>query len=148
MNCERYHLLITGYLDGELSPEEQTELLAHLEHCPACEEELRQHRKLKEITGRMQFKEPEDRVWDYYWANVYNRLERGAAWIFLSLGAILLLSYATYELVREVFLLEGVSWVVRIGVVSLVVGFYTLLASVIRERMAIRRSDRYEGIKR
>ena len=148
MNCERYHLLITGYLDGELSPDEQTELLAHLELCSSCEEELRQHRKLKEITGRMQFKEPEDRVWEYYWANVYNRLERRVAWILLSLGGVLLLSYATYELVHELFLHEGLSWIVRIGVVSLVVGFYALLASIIRERMAIRRSDRYEGIKR
>ena len=148
MNCERYHLLITGYLDGELSPDEQTELLAHLELCSSCEEELRQHRKLKEITGRMQFKEPEDRVWEYYWANVYNRLERRAAWILLSLGGVLLLSYATYLLVHELFLHEGLSWIVRIGVVSLVVGFYALLASIIRERMAIRRSDRYEGIKR
>jgi general stress protein CsbA len=147
MNCERYHLLITGYLDGELSPDEQTELLAHLELCSSCEEELRQHRKLKEITGRMQFKEPEDRVWEYYWANVYNRLERRVAWILLSLGGVLLLSYATYELVYELFLYE-LSWIVRIGVVSLVVGFYALLASIIRERMAIRRSDRYEGIKR
>ena len=148
MNCERYHLLITGYLDGELSPGEQTELLAHLEQCSSCEEELRQHRKLKEITGRMQFKEPEDQVWEYYWASVYNRLERRAAWILLSLGGVLLLSYATYELMYELFLHQGVSWIVRIGVVSLVVGFYTLLASIIRERMAIRRSDRYEGIKR
>ena len=148
MNCERYHLLITGYLDGELSPDEQTELLAHLELCSSCEEELRQHRKLKEITGRMQFKEPEDRVWEYYWANVYNRMERRVAWILLSLGGVLLLSYATYELVHELFLHEGLSWIVRIGVVSLVVGFYALLASIIRERMAIRRSDRYEGIKR
>ena len=147
MNCERYHLLITGYLDGELSPDEQTELLAHLEQCSSCEEELRQHRKLKEITGRMQFKEPEDRVWEYYWASVYNRLERRVAWILLSLGGVLLLSYATYELVYELFLYE-LSWIVRIGVVSLVVGFYALLASIIRERMAIRRSDRYEGIKR
>ena len=147
MNCERYHLLITGYLDGELSPDEQTELLAHLELCSSCEEELRQHRKLKEITGRMQFKEPEDRVWEYYWASVYNRLERRVAWILLSLGGVLLLSYATYELVYELFLYE-LSWIVRIGVVSLVVGFYALLASIIRERMAIRRSDRYEGIKR
>jgi len=148
MKCERYHLLITGYLDGELSPAEQTELIAHLEQCPACEGELRQHRKLKEITGLMQFKEPVDQVWEYYWANVYNRLERGVAWILLSIGGVLLLSYATYELVHELFLHEGVSWVVRIGVISLLVGFYALLASVIRERMAIRRSDRYEGIKR
>ena len=148
MNCERSHLLITGYLDGELNPEEQTELLEHLEHCPACEDELRQHRKLKEITVRMRFKEPEERVWELYWSNVYNRVERGVAWILLSLGAVLLLSYATYALLEEAFFDQGLSLVVRIGVVFLVVGFYALMASIIRERLAIRRSDRYEGIKR
>lgn len=148
MNCERFHLLITGYLDGELTPEEQTELLEHLEHCTACEDELREHRRLKEITGRMRFKEPEDRVWELYWASVYNRMERGAAWILLSLGAILLLSYATYALLEEAFFDQGLSLVVRIGIVFLVVGFYALMASIIRERLAIRRTDRYEGIKR
>ena len=148
MKCERYHLLISGYLDGELNPNEQSELLDHLEGCSSCEEELKQQRQLKEVTGHMHFKEPEDQVWEYYWANVYNRMERGVAWILLCLGGVLLLSYATYEVMHVLFLREGVSWIVRIGVVSLVVGFYALLASIIRERIVIRRSDRYEGIKR
>lgn len=148
MSCERYQLLMMGYLDGELSPAEQTEFLQHLEACPACEEELRQHRQLKEITGRMRFIEPEDRLWELYWSNVYNRLERKVGWVLFSIGAVLLLSYATFQLLEEMFLHEGISWSVRIGVISLIVGFYTLLASVIRERIAIRRSDRYEDIKR
>jgi predicted anti-sigma-YlaC factor YlaD len=148
MSCERYQLLMTGYLDGELTATEQTEFLQHLRTCAACEEELRQHRQLKEITGNMQFFEPEDRVWQFYWSGIYNRLERKIAWILLMLGIVLLLSYGTFYILEQVILYNGVSWVIRIGVISVIVGFYGLLASVIRERLALRASDRYKDIKR
>lgn len=148
MSCERYQLLMTGYLDGELPVEEQTEFLKHLEGCHSCAEELQQHRKLKEITGQMRFIEPEDRIWEHYWSNVYNRMERRIGWILLSVGAILLLSYGTFLLLEEMLFHEGISWTIRIGVITLLLGVYTLIVSVIRERIAIRKSDRYEEIKR
>lgn len=35
-SCEKYMEMASAYLDGELSPEERAELLAHLEACPGC----------------------------------------------------------------------------------------------------------------
>lgn len=35
-SCEKYMEMASAYLDGELSPEESAELLAHLEACPGC----------------------------------------------------------------------------------------------------------------
>ena len=36
MNCERYLDLISARLDGELTAQEEAELNAHLQECPAC----------------------------------------------------------------------------------------------------------------
>ncbi len=36
MNCERYLDLISARLDGELTAQEEAELTAHLQECPAC----------------------------------------------------------------------------------------------------------------
>ncbi len=40
MECTDYHELISSYLDDELPKEETKDLLAHLEHCERCTEEL------------------------------------------------------------------------------------------------------------
>jgi len=39
-DCSRLLEQLSGYLDGELSPEEQTSIESHLRTCPACEAEL------------------------------------------------------------------------------------------------------------
>ncbi len=36
MNCEHYEELITGAVDGELSPEEQKPLESHMKSCQNC----------------------------------------------------------------------------------------------------------------
>jgi len=37
MNCQQYENLLSARLDGELSPEEEAHLQAHLESCVACQ---------------------------------------------------------------------------------------------------------------
>ena len=40
MNCKDTSKLLTAYLDGEVMPEEQEQIQAHLSTCPHCREEL------------------------------------------------------------------------------------------------------------
>ena len=35
-DCERYEAMISALLDGELSPEEEAEVRAHMASCPDC----------------------------------------------------------------------------------------------------------------
>ncbi len=140
--------LLMGYLDSELTQLEALRVEEHLERCPECAAELEEFRKLKEVTHNMRVLMPDEKYWEDYWSHVYNRLERRIGWILFSMGAILLASYGLYALIEQLLLRQGIPLVVRIGVLALVVGFCTLLASVLRERIFLSKLDKYERIKR
>jgi predicted anti-sigma-YlaC factor YlaD len=140
--------LLMGYLDSELTELEILRVEEHLKECPDCAAELEGFRKLKEVTHNMRVLMPDEKYWEDYWSHIYNRLERRIGWILTSLGAILLTSYGLYALVEELLLRKGIPLIVRIGVLALVVGFCTLLISVLRERIFLAKLDKYERIKR
>jgi len=140
--------LLMGYLDSELTELETVRIEQHLGQCADCAKELEEFRKLKEVTQNMRVLTPDARSWDEYWSHVYNRLERRAGWILMSIGSILILSYGLYSLVAKFLLRSDFPLLIRIGIVALVVGFCTLLISVLRERIFMSRIDKYERIKR
>ena len=148
MTEDAFKPLLMGYLDGELAETEVQGIEEHLKGCPHCVSELEEFRRLKEVTHNMRVVMPDDRYWDQYWSNIYNRLERRVGWILVSLGAILLTSYGLYYLVSKLMLQGNIPLVVRIGIVALVVGFCTLVISALRERVFLSKSDKYERIKR
>jgi predicted anti-sigma-YlaC factor YlaD len=139
--------LLMGYLDSELTEVEVERIERHLRECSDCASELLEFRRLKEVTQNMRVVAPDEKYWERYWSSVYNRLERRIGWILISLGAILLTSYALYWLVLEL-VESSVPVVVQIGVAALIVGVCTLLVSVLRERLFFFKSDKYERIKR
>lgn len=51
MNCEYFRELISGRLDGELSPDEERQLDEHLNECPSCRELAGYMGDLKEVVG-------------------------------------------------------------------------------------------------
>jgi predicted anti-sigma-YlaC factor YlaD len=148
MTDDPFKPLLMGYLDHELTELEVLRMEEHLKGCASCAAELEEFRRLKEVTQNMRVAMPDDKYWEMYWSNIYNRLERRIGWILLSLGSILLTSYGLYYIVARLLLQGNIPLVVRIGVVALVVGLCTLVVSVLRERIFLSKSDKYERIKR
>ncbi len=141
MAHDSFKTLMMGYLDGELTELERERMERHLEECAECRSEVAAFSRLKEITRPMNLVMPEDAYWEQYWSSVYNRLERKTAWILLSIGAVLVLAYGSYLLATRVLLGGEAPPVLRAGLAALLLGFFTLLASVIRERIHLRTSD-------
>lgn len=148
MDHEDARIAMMGYLDGELDGSRRRELEAHLDGCTECRRELDRFRSLKEVMDPMKFREPSDRMWDEYWSGVYNRLERGLGWVFVSIAGIVLISYGLIEWIRVTFFDSNVPLVIRGAIVFLVVGFVVLLVSVVRERLFLYKRERYKEVKR
>lgn len=148
MSHDTFKTLMMGYLDGELTELERERMERHLEACAECRAEAEAFTRLKEITRPMKLAMPEEAYWEEYWSSVYNRLERKAGWILLSIGTVLLVSYGAYLLATRVLLGGEAPLLLRAGLAALLLGFFTLLASVIRERMHLRGSDKYRRIER
>jgi len=143
MSCENYREWITGYVDDELPPPQREQLEDHLRACEACKRELEESLALKEHLTMIKFKEPSDAQLERYWSRIYNRLERGVGWILFSLGAIVLICWGAFEAIEEMIQDPGISLVLKVGVVALIVGGAILLVSAVRERLTVRKTDKY-----
>ena len=143
MSCEDYKHLMTGYLDDELPDAERERLESHLRACEPCTRELEEFRTIKEHLTMIKFKEPSDAELERYWSRVYNRLERGVGWILFSLGAIVVLCWAAFEFIEEMIKDPEMSLVLKIGVISLIVGGIVLFVSLVRERLTVKKTDKY-----
>ncbi|HPG39445.1 MAG TPA: hypothetical protein PLP19_00720 [bacterium] len=145
---ERFHILLMGAVDDELDADERKEFARLLAQYPGFVKEFEDYKRLKEATKAMRFKNPPAELWDSYWLNIYNRLERGFGWILLSLGSIILLTFAGVEFFRALVFDSSLPVVVKIGIFCLIGGLAVLLVSVVRERWFVYKSDPYKEIKR
>jgi predicted anti-sigma-YlaC factor YlaD len=146
MNCDEIKILLSALLDGELSIEEKKMVTEHLANCDNCREEYVKMKKLKEVTDTMKYLDLPDRLMAGYWQEIYNRIERGFGWIFLSLGAIILLGFGTWELLNNFFLDSRPPLVLKIGLGTFLIGIIVMVVSVLRERLYSRAHDRYEEV--
>jgi hypothetical protein len=148
MNCQKALIYISGKLDNELTTEQQQQLDKHIATCQNCRKEYEELMKLKEVTSDMRFSDLPDRYWAGYWNKIYNRLERGIGWIFVSIGAIILIAFGIWELLNSFFLDETVPIALRIGVGFGLLGLIILLVSILREKLFAREHERYKEVQR
>ena len=148
MSCDKYKDLLMGYLDDEISDQERVELEKHLTGCDECTKELADFRDLKSITDDITLYQPEDEVFDQYWSSIYNRIERAAGWIILSVSGMVLLFYTGYMMIEEIIHDETLSWVFKGALLAFIAALSVLLVSVLRERLNNRKKDRYKDVRR
>jgi len=148
MTCDEFAIKIMALVDGELSDDESRSVLDHIAVCDKCAGEYASLKKLKGVTGEMKMKKLPEFYWDEYWSHVYNRLERGLSWILISVGVIIILGFVVWEVLGQLVadpvmnpLLKGAIYVVVLGVVI-------LLISIIREKLMVRKVDKYREVER
>ena len=148
MTCHDYKDLMMGYLDNELSNEQRRQFEEHLTGCSECKAELKEFRKLKDITDEVTLVEPEDKIWQDYWSGVYNRIERRVGWIVFSAAAILLAIYGGFKLIEDIITDPSVGMLLKAALLVLIAGLAILLVSVSRERLHFWQKDRYRNVRR
>jgi len=148
MTCQDYKELMMGFLDDELDSEQIQQFKLHIAQCPQCAEELDDFRKLKAVTDDMNLVEPEDRIWQQYWRNTYNRIERSIGWVFFSIAAIVLIIYGGFKVLEAVITDPRVEVALKIALLALIVGLAILFVSVLRERLYLRKRNRYKDVRR
>jgi len=145
---DRFRQLMTAALDDELSADEQAEFQRMVTASPERQTEWNEQRKIKELAMHLKFTSPREEVWDRYWVNVYNRIERRAAWILVSLGAMVVLVFAGYKAVESLLADAQTPWLVKGGILALLAGGVILFVSVLREKLFTRKTDKYREIQR
>jgi len=147
MNHRKIKELISSYHDGELGRELMNEVERHIEQCAECRKEFEEMRRLEEVMGNMELRQPAKETWQVYWASVYNRLERRIGWILLSIGGMILLFYGGYKAVEGVIEDPNTPLLLKIGILAFLAGIVVMLVSLIREQFFVRKRERYKEIE-
>jgi len=145
---ERFFYLAERHLQGNITPDERSELKDILDSNPALRKELSEQEKIKEVINKMQLKNPSREFWDKYWQNTYNRAERSIAWLLIISGAAVVLTYAAIEAAEQFIQNTETPWILKLGIAALVAGAVILLVTVIREKFFSYKKDQYKEIQR
>jgi hypothetical protein len=147
-NEDKYRIMLAGYIDGELSSEEVSELERHLKVCEDCQKELKAFNELKEVTGAMRYADIPEPVWENYWRSIYRRFELGLGWILLSIGVMIMLGFIAWQFIADFILNPVEPLILKIGISALIIGFIILLVAVLRQTLFAHKRDRYSEVKR
>jgi len=145
---DRTRELMMRALDDEISASENMELQAMLNANEQLRAEWESLTHVKRTTADLELAKPPDELWEEYMDSVYRRVERGIGWILLSVGAVVVFSYALWQLVRELIGDAMIPWYVKGGAVALLVGIVILAVSVIREKYFVFKDDPYRDVHR
>lgn len=140
--------LMMASIDGESSPQEESELKKILLEQPEWAEEYHQLKTMKEMTSQTKLKEPEPELWDNYKRTVFTRVERGIGWILFTVGALVLLFYAAWMMLSSVLTDPGLAWGLKAAIVSVAAGVIILLVSLLREKLYLDKHERYKDVIR
>jgi predicted anti-sigma-YlaC factor YlaD len=148
MDHNKIKELISSYFDGELDKDQKKLVNDHIRQCLECRQEFEEMGKFEEVMGKMELKQPSKEVWKVYWTSVYNRLERSIGWIFLSIGAMILLFFGGYKIVEGIIQDANTPLFLKIGILAFMAGIAVLLVSLAREQLFIRKRERYKEIEK
>lgn len=145
---ERIKRLMMASIDGESTPEEESELKGILLNNQVWAEEYQQLKTLKEMTSKAKLKEPQPELWDSYKHQVFTRVERGLGWILFTVGAIVLLVYGAWMMFSEILTDPNLAWWLKGAIISAALGLIILLVSLLREKLYLDKHERYKDIIR
>ncbi|MFQ5530955.1 MAG: anti-sigma factor family protein [Gemmatimonadota bacterium] len=145
---ERQAELMMRALDDELTAEERAEFDVRLAEQPELRAEWQRLSRAREVTMGMKLRNPPEEVWDGYWTSVYSRMERGIGWLLVSVGAIIVGSWAVWQWITALVQDTETPGLVRYSLIALFVGLVILLVSVARHRLSVSKSDPYKDIQR
>jgi len=145
---ERFIILIEKYFENELDEKEKLEFDSLISNSNSLRKEFEEQKRIKEVLNKMKLKNPSKEFWDGYWTSLYNKLERGIAWIAISIGAVILIAYGSIQAVNQFFADKQTPLIVQIGTVALVFGIIVLIFSVVREKYFISKHDKYKEVQR
>ncbi|MGB2907736.1 MAG: zf-HC2 domain-containing protein [Candidatus Aminicenantaceae bacterium] len=138
--------LIASYHEDVLDSRQKGQVEEHIRTCPECQKEFEETRKFEEVMGKMVLKKLPKETWEVYSTSVYNRLERGIGWIFMSIGAMILLFFGGYLMVEAIIQDPEIPLLLKVGILAVMAGAAVLLVSFGRERLFVDKRERYKEV--
>lgn len=147
MNCESIGVLISGYLDGELTQQDRQRVEVHVADCAACRTKLDQTSHIRSSVRQLAFPPLSREEKETMMNTPAARLTGRFGWLLIVLGALIAGGFGMWKLGEELFEDPEVPDIVTIAILGLYAGLGFLLLSAGLHRLQARRSDRYKDIE-
>jgi len=135
--------MIHAYVDGELTQQEEQQVLQLLEQDAEARAQVEAYNKIREGIQATRLKEPDLSAWDDF------ETPAGATgWRRLGLGLIFVCYLALAGLAMQAFFLGDDSRLEKLLVGGLLIGFGILLLSLIYQRVIELKTDRYTRVEK
>ncbi len=135
--------LLTAYLDGELTQDDEQRVRIHLENCPHCSAMFQDLEKIREAAMNTSFATPPDEQWNEAPRTAGSGALRFLGWWIALPWVVVLAAYALFEAWQGTT--GGLERVLVFGGISAVA---LLFLSVLLDRLRDARGDRYREVKR
>jgi hypothetical protein len=143
-SCNLIRETLSAYLDGELTQQASQKVAVHLHDCQACRQIYDDFRRMREDIKRLQFPEPSDEQWRNVMGGLAFKTTRGIGWLLWVGGAVVLVAYGLYELIRD----PSINVIEHVGVLALLLGTVLLFLTVLYERLSALRADKYKDVEK
>ena len=135
--------MLSGYIDGELTQQQQQRVRVHCESCRDCADELERLEELRREIGKSRLSPLSDDIWREHMKEPTVELTRGLGWILLIAGILAISGIAVYEFVID----TSAATHLKVITALIWVGLGALLVSVLRQRLIERKSDKYKDVE-
>ncbi len=143
-DCETLKPLLMGLMDGELTPDQITEVNRHLNRCRSCRQEYDELAKACDPLRELTFEEPGQEQLERLWNRPFSRLTRNTGLIMVALGWLVLMGYVALEVARD----RSAEMPVKVGLAAMAVGLVILFLNVLSRRIADWKHDPYKEVDR
>jgi hypothetical protein len=124
--------MLSGYIDGELTQQQQQRVRVHCESCRDCADELERLEELRREIGKSRLSPLSDDIWREHMKE-----------ILLIAGILAISGIAVYEFVID----TSAATHLKVITALIWVGLGALLVSVLRQRLIERKSDKYKDVE-
>ena len=135
-------VLLSGYLDGELTQGDSQRVRLHLEHCADCRTMIEQLKTLREATMNAEFQVPEDTQWDERPRGALSRLLHNFGWLIAGGWVVGLVAYVIWQMATGS---ESIQWEAVLGF-ALLLAFGLIILSALVDRLKTRKNDPYRKV--
>ena len=142
-DCQHIEILISGYLDGELTQQESQRVALHLTHCEECQATYRGLKDLQQAIGKTACPDMEHEKLDNIVNDLTSRRIEGLGWFSIIAGLVMLIAFSLYSFWFD----TEMPWYSKLAVSFLWGGGVGLFVSVLRQRWISKKTDKYRKVK-
>lgn len=143
MECKQAEVLISGYLDNELTQQDAQQVRVHLDNCEACRTIFHELKQLKAQMGQLVYPQTDLEQLEVMEQDLVSRAGEWSGWLLILFGALLAFGYGVYKFFTApdmpplALLIHG----------AMTLGGFVLFLTVLRQRLMTYRNDKYRKVK-